>query len=654
MTKLRTDTIINRDALYALRELPEESVHCCVTSPPYYALRDYGLDMQIGREDTPEQYIDRLTEVFRELRRVLRSDGTLWLNIADTYCGTGNKGYHADPKNPKGRNGQQIARNNRVSGCKQKDLIGIPWLLAFALRADGWYLRSDIIWQKENPMPESVKDRPTRCYEHIFLLTKSKKYFYDAAAIAEPLAPTTAARYRTGRSAGQKYADEVPGQGNVQGLNRARSGSYYDEALMPTMRNRRDVWLINTVPYKGGHFAAFPPKLAETCIKAGCPKGGVVLDPFFGSGTTGAAAKQLDRHYIGIEINAEYTDCWIKMCESSCNPLSIALVVLDSAILFTLPVGGWLYLRDSLSAASYLLFILLTMCFFTSFLNMVTIAMQSMELGSGLDNVKKIMDMETMKSGQQTLSKTGCYGIDFDNVTFNYTQGGKDALSDVDIHLEPGSLNAFVGPSGAGKTTAVQLLGRYWDVSSGTIKIGGVPVTELQTENLSDLTAFVFQDVFLLEDTLLENIRMGTDATEEQVRQAAKAAQIDDFIMSLPKGYATRIGDEGVKLSGGQQQRISIARAILKDAPIVVFDEATSYSDIENEHKIQLALQNLLRGKTTIMIAHRLHTIRNADKIFVFQDGKVVEQGTHDELIASGSTYSHMWDTYTRETIGEE
>ena len=272
----------------------------------------------------------------------------------------------------------------------------------------------------------------------------------------------------------------------------------------------------------------------------------------------------------------------------------------------------------------------------------------------GSHSAKYSMDMETMKSGQQTLSKTGCYGIDFDNVTFNYTQGGKDALSDVDIHLEPGSLNAFVGPSGAGKTTAVQLLGRYWDVSSGTIKIGGVPVTELQTENLSDLTAFVFQDVFLLEDTLLENIRMGTDATEEQVRQAAKAAQIDDFIMSLPKGYATRIGDEGVKLSGGQQQRISIARAILKDAPIVVFDEATSYSDIENEHKIQLALQNLLRGKTTIMIAHRLHTIRNADKIFVFQDGKVVEQGTHDELIASGSTYSHMWDTYTRETIGEE
>ena len=177
MTELNIDTIINRDALYALRELPEESVHCCVTSPPYYALRDYGLDAQIGREDTPEQYIDRLTEVFREVRRVLRTDGTFWLNIADTYCGTGNKGYHADPKNPRGRNGQAVSIARQAAGCKQKDLIGIPWLLAFALRADGWYLRSDIIWQKENPMPESVKDRPTRCYEHIFLLTKSKKYF---------------------------------------------------------------------------------------------------------------------------------------------------------------------------------------------------------------------------------------------------------------------------------------------------------------------------------------------------------------------------------------------------------------------------------------------------------------------------------------------
>ena len=210
MNGLKTDIIINRDALFALRELPDESVNCCVTSPPYYALRDYGLDAQIGREDTPEEYIERLVAVFHELKRVLCSDGTFWLNIADTYCGTGNKGYYADPKNPKGRNGQQTAKNARVPGCKQKDLIGIPWLLAFALRADGWYLRSDIIWQKENPMPESCKDRPSRCYEHIFLLTKSKKYFYDAAAIAEPIASTTAARYRTGRGTSMlmKYPDK--------------------------------------------------------------------------------------------------------------------------------------------------------------------------------------------------------------------------------------------------------------------------------------------------------------------------------------------------------------------------------------------------------------------------------------------------------------
>ena len=308
MNGLKTDTIINRDALYALRELPEESVHCCVTSPPYYALRDYGLDMQIGREDTPEQYIDRLTEVFRELRRVLRSDGTLWLNIADTYCGTGNKGYHADPKNPKGRNGQQIAKNNRVSGCKQKDLIGIPWLLAFALRADGWYLRSDIIWQKENPMPESVKDRCARCYEHIFLFSKSKKYFFDYKAISEPIAPATAERLKRGMKGGNKYGKPVPGQPQPQSINRPREHGEIKDCDINPLRNKRDVWKINTVPFKGGHYAAYPPKLVETCLLAGCPEGGIVLDPFMGSGTTGMVASQMGRHFVGIELNPEYTE----------------------------------------------------------------------------------------------------------------------------------------------------------------------------------------------------------------------------------------------------------------------------------------------------------------------------------------------------------
>ena len=300
--------IINRDCLLALRDLPDESVNCCVTSPPYYALRDYGMDAQIGREDSPEEYIRRLVLVFREVRRVLTADGTLWLNIADTYCGTGNKGGYLDPKNPKGRNGQRVSLARRASECKQKDMIGIPWLLAFALRADGWYLRSDIIWCKANPMPESCKDRPSRCYEHVFLLTKSRKYYYDALAIAEPIAESTAARYKGGRSASSKYAEEIPGQGKVQKLNAARAAGTITDADISPVRNARDVWHINTVPYKGGHFAAYPPKLAERCILAGCPRGGIVLDPFFGSGTTGLAAVKNDRRYIGIELNAEYCE----------------------------------------------------------------------------------------------------------------------------------------------------------------------------------------------------------------------------------------------------------------------------------------------------------------------------------------------------------
>lgn len=300
--------IINRDCLLALRDLPDESVNCCVTSPPYYALRDYGMDAQIGRENSPEEYIRQLVLVFREVRRVLTHDGTLWLNISDTYCGTGNKGGYLDPKNPKGRNGQSVSLARRASECKQKDMIGIPWLLAFALRADGWYLRSDIIWCKANPMPESCKDRPSRCYEHVFLLTKSKKYYYDALAIAEPIAEGTAARYKGGRSASSKYAEEIPGQGKVQKLNAARAAGTITDADISPVRNARDVWHINTVPYKGGHFAAYPPKLAERCILAGCPRGGIVLDPFFGSGTTGLAAVKNDRRYIGIELNAEYCE----------------------------------------------------------------------------------------------------------------------------------------------------------------------------------------------------------------------------------------------------------------------------------------------------------------------------------------------------------
>ena len=306
VSSIQLDTIHTGDCLEVLRTLPSESIHCCVTSPPYYALRDYGMDGQIGREASPKEYISRLTEVFTEVRRVLRSDGTLWLNISDTYAGKGNQGDFTDPKNPNGRNGQTVALNNKVEGCKPKDMIGIPWMLAFSLRDSGWYLRNDIIWMKENPMPESVKDRCARCYEHIFLFSKSRKYFFDYKAISEPIAPGTVSRLKRGVKGSNKYGEPIPGQVKQQTINLCREHGEITDDMINPLRNKRDVWIINTVPFKGGHYAAYPPKLVETCLLAGCPKDGVVLDPFIGSGTTGMVAKQLDRHYVGIELNPEY------------------------------------------------------------------------------------------------------------------------------------------------------------------------------------------------------------------------------------------------------------------------------------------------------------------------------------------------------------
>jgi len=271
---MENNYIINGDCLNVLKKFPSESFDCCVTSPPYYGLRDYGIEEQIGREATPEIYVKRLTEIFSELRRVLKNDGTFWLNISDSYCGSGSKGNCIDPKYPKGRNGQKTSITYNVEGCKHKDLIGIPWLLAFALRSDGWYLRSDIIWQKGNAMPENVKDRPTRSYEHVFLFSKSKKYYYDALSIAEPTVI--------------KRKNKVINEMNLFGL-----------------RNCRDIWHINTTPYKGEHYATYPLELPERCILAGCPEYGTVIDPFFGTGTTGLAAVQNNRYFVGIELSPE-------------------------------------------------------------------------------------------------------------------------------------------------------------------------------------------------------------------------------------------------------------------------------------------------------------------------------------------------------------
>ena len=286
-------TILNGDALEMLKTLPDESANCCVTSPPYYGLRNYGVDGQIGLESTPEQYIERLVAVFREVRRVLCKDGTLWLNIGDSYA-TGTK---ADRQQSSGllkrHTAQDISRIGMPEGLKTKDLIGIPWMLAFALRADGWFLRQDIIWAKPNPMPESVRDRCTKSHEYIFLLTKSARYCYDAEAIAELAMPDDSIRDRDNTK-----LNNTPGRTKMSGL---KINDY-------TTRNRRSVWTITTKPYTEAHFATFPPELPRICIMAGCLIGGTVLDPFAGSGTTGKVALELGRKAILIELNEKYVD----------------------------------------------------------------------------------------------------------------------------------------------------------------------------------------------------------------------------------------------------------------------------------------------------------------------------------------------------------
>ena len=371
--------VLEGDVREVLKTLDDESVQCVVTSPPYWGLRDYGVDDQLGLEATPEEFVENMVDVFREVKRVLRNDGTLWLNLGDTYCGTGHKGEHTDPKHKEGRNGQKIALNNKVAGLKSKDLIGIPWRVALALQADGWYLRSDIIWNKPNPMPEPVKDRPTKSHEYIFLLTKSAKYYYDAEAIKEK------GEYPAGTRAA-KASDARSSMGFVN--SRPPEYKIYDGT-----RNKRSVWKITTKPYKEAHFATFPEELPEICIKAGTSKAGccakcgksykrivetgdkytdevyvgqatknyksakaqnpsdvkrrvlesmrekttvgwevdcdcnadkvpcVVLDIFAGSGTTLRVASKLGRKGIGIELNPEY----IKILKKRCKIESVSL-----------------------------------------------------------------------------------------------------------------------------------------------------------------------------------------------------------------------------------------------------------------------------------------------------------------------------------------
>jgi DNA modification methylase len=306
--------ILIGDVRERLKELPDQSINCCVTSPPYWGLRDYGNDGQIGLEQEPEDFINELVSVFREVKRVLRDDGTLWLNIGDSYSGSGkgtagNLGKKHNERHLENKTGGLIP-----IGTKPKDLVGIPWMLAFALRADGWYLRQDIIWHKPNPMPESVRDRCTKAHEYIFLLSKSPKYYFDSEAMKEPAKYPFDNRGARADSRAGTSMNSVGGKtgirfgGNKYGdsddpKHSTKSGNEY---VATGTRNKRSVWSVTTRPFKGAHFATFPPALIEPCILAGCPEGGTVLDPFFGAGTTGLVAQRHNRKWIGCEINPEY------------------------------------------------------------------------------------------------------------------------------------------------------------------------------------------------------------------------------------------------------------------------------------------------------------------------------------------------------------
>ena len=321
MIDIEKNTIINGNSLEVLKSLPDNSIDCCVTSPPYYALRDYGCDGQIGLEETPEKYIESLCDVFSEVRRVLTPEGTLWLNIGDSY--NGNKVGNTEVVKNKKVSESNDFHKKLWGGAKPKDLLGIPWTLAFALRSQGWYLRQDIIWQKPNPMPESVTDRCTKSHEYIFLMSKSQKYYFDYEAIQEPCADQSRTNYACGnrtnginkdrndndfgersknwkpRTKNCQYDGQKPNSFHLSRENGEPDKEYY-------VRNKRDVWSVNVKPCSEAHFATYPFELIKPCILAGCPENGIVLDPFMGSGTTAIVARSLNRNYLGVELNPEY------------------------------------------------------------------------------------------------------------------------------------------------------------------------------------------------------------------------------------------------------------------------------------------------------------------------------------------------------------
>lgn len=323
--------IIVGDALTELKKLPPSSVNCCVTSPPYWGLRDYGVEGQFGLEKTPDEYVAKLVAVFGEVKRVLRDDGTLWLNLGDSYS-QGGSGGASTASTLRGGKGvsltEKLTQQQNKSFPRQspeelkpKNLVGIPWRVAFGLQADGWYLRQEIIWHKPNPMPESVRDRCTKAHEQIFLLSKTEKYFFDIEAIKEPaVCGAKGSRFDTGKTGEHQLGRSQPRPDAPKGSFNGKNGNKAFRAIRE-MRQRRSVWSVTPKPFKGAHFATFPPDLIEPCVLAGSPRrGGVVLDPFFGAGTTGLVAKRHGREFIGIELNPTYAEMARARIETAVTP----------------------------------------------------------------------------------------------------------------------------------------------------------------------------------------------------------------------------------------------------------------------------------------------------------------------------------------------
>lgn len=380
------------------------------------------------------------------------------------------------------------------------------------------------------------------------------------------------------------------------------------------------------------------PKIAARCNTS-------VLQFIHGMPVMKAYHMTADSYADYSESMEDYRQMYIQLAKILAPMSGVAKVITESGLLFSLSFGGYLYLKGRLSIDSLLFFIIISMVFLASFQNLLNFAQLFSQISSGLAQIKKVMELPALSTQSQIIPQNSGYEIKFEHVSFGYNK--RKVLQDINLTIKPGTVTAFVGTSGAGKSTAAQLIARFWDVLEGEICINGVNIQSVSQEELMKKLSFVFQDAFLINDSIYNNIAIGQkNATKEQVESAAKAAQIHDFILSLPNGYNTIIGDSGVKLSGGEKQRICIARAILKDAPILIFDEATSFTDGENEYKIQQALSKLMKGKTVIMVAHRLHTIMDADQICVFEEGRVVEQGTHNELCSKGGKYANMWHTY--------